>query len=82
MNDSSPSDVSGQQNLDLRSWPSCVEPFIYGEVLVMLCLPDVQIYAVLAALNSINYNTLFMPGRFVLRMDKLLLLCVAGFNWK
>ena len=26
------SDVSGQQSLGLRSWPSCVVPFVYGEV--------------------------------------------------
>ena len=29
-NDFSPSDVSGQQSLDLRSWPSYVVPFVYS----------------------------------------------------
>ena len=53
-NDLSPSDVSEQRSLDLRSWPSCV-----GR---LFCLPNVQICAVLAALNSINYITLFIPG--------------------
>ena len=37
----------------------------------LVCLPNVQICAVLAALNSVNYTTLLMPGCFVLRMDKL-----------
>ena len=31
-NDFPPSDVSGQQSLDVRSWPSCEVPFVYGEV--------------------------------------------------
>ena len=29
-----PSDVSGRQSLALRSWPSCVLPFVHGEVVV------------------------------------------------
>ena len=33
MNYCSPSDVSEQQILDLRSWPSCVEPFVYRTTL-------------------------------------------------
>ena len=32
----SPSDVSGQQSLGLRSWPSCVVPFFYGRVQLLL----------------------------------------------
>ena len=44
MNYFSPSDVCGQQSLDLRSWPSCVVPFVYGEVVLSpqctnLCSP-------------------------------------------
>ena len=52
----------GQQSLDLRSWPSCVVPLIYGEVVLSpqctnLCSP--------AALNSINYITLFYVWMFL-----------------
>ena len=40
----SPSDVSGPQSLDLKSWPSCVVPSVYGEVVLSpqctnLCSP-------------------------------------------
>ena len=38
----------------------------------LFCLPNVQICAVRAALNSISYITLLMPGCFVFRMDKFL----------
>ena len=44
----------------------------------LFCLPSVQICAVLAALNSINYITLCMPGCFVLRMDQFLPHYVRG----
>ena len=46
----------------------------------LFCLPNVQICAVLAALNIINYITLFMPACFVLRMDKFLPQCVGRFK--
>ena len=55
----------------------CVVPFVHGEVVLS---PNVQICAVLAALNSINYITLFTPGCFVLRMDEFLPQCVGGFK--
>ena len=62
----SPSDVSGQQSLDVRSLPS-YPPSVFGEV---VCLPDVQICAVLLfLLNNINDITMFMPGCFVLGID-------------
>ena len=35
-NDFSLADVSVQQSLDFRSWPSCVMPFIHGEVVLSL----------------------------------------------
>ena len=43
----SPSDLSGQRSLDLRSWPSCLVPLAKGEV--VFC-------AFLAALNSIKLH--------------------------
>ena len=46
----------------------------------LFCLPNVQIWAVRAALNSINYITLFMPECFVLGMDKFLPQCVGRFK--
>ena len=67
----SPPDVTGQQSLDmrsldlksldlrsldLRSWPSCVVPFIYEEVVLSQC----KNLCVRAALNIINYMTLFI----------------------
>ena len=45
----------------------------------LFCLPSVQNCAVLAALNSINYITLLMPGCSVLRVDKFLPQCGVGF---
>ena len=49
----------------------------------MICHPGVEIYAALAALNSMNYIILFMPGCFVLRVDKFLPQHVGRFevNW-
>ena len=69
MNDLCPSDVSRQQSLGLRSWPSCV-------VLSLQCTNPCSS----AALNSINYITLFMPGCFVLSRDKFLHQCVGRFK--
>ena len=49
----------------------------------LFCLPNVQICAVWAALNNINYITLFMPVCCVLWMDRFLYQCVGKFkvNW-
>ena len=44
------------RSLDLRSWPSCVVPFIYEEVVLSQC----KNLCVRAALNIINYMTLFI----------------------
>ena len=47
----------------------------------LFCLSNVQICAVPAASNSINYITLLMPGWcFVLRVDKFLPQCVVRFK--
>ena len=73
----SPSDVRGQQGLYLRSWPSCGVLLIYRDV---VCLPNVQIRAFLAALYRNCYITLFISGCFVLRMDKFLPHCVGRFR--
>ena len=78
-NDVSSSDVSGEQSLDPRSWPSFVVPFIYGEV-VLTAQCTYCICAVLAALNIINYITLLMPECFVLRRDKFLPQLVGRFE--
>ena len=43
---------------EFHSWPSCVVPFIYGEVIFSpQCIN-------LSSCGSINYITLFMPGLF------------------
>lgn len=33
-NDFSPSGADGQQSLDLKSLPSCIVPFVYGEAVL------------------------------------------------
>ena len=66
--DASPSDVSRQQSLDMRSWPSCVVPFIDGDVVLSLQCTNQQQSSCIEHHNI----TLFMPGCFVLRMDKFM----------
>ena len=68
-NDFSPLYVHGQQSLDLRSWPSCVEQFVYLEVVSSTHCKFVQSWLHLDSIKSI---TLFMPEYFVLRMGKFL----------
>ena len=75
-NDLPPSDISGQQSLDVRSRPSCVVSFIYGEV---VCLSIAQICAVLAAKASSTLLCLCL-GVFYFWMDKSLPQCVAMFK--
>ena len=58
-NDFSPSDVSGQQSLDLRSPSVLCHLFLVREVVLSLRRAKC---AVLAAMNSVNYITLLMPG--------------------
>ena len=65
-NDLSPSDVSGQQSIALRSWPSCVVPFVYGEVVLSpqctnLCSPG---YIEQHKLHDSVYAWVFKLWRF------------------
>ena len=53
MNYLSPLDVRGQQRLDLRNFPCYT-------ICLWFCFPNVQICAILAALNKINLSWCFV----------------------
>ena len=68
--------------LTAESSPEEVSPAVLCHSFMerLFCLPTEHICAVLAALNSINDITLFIPGCFVLRMDKPLPHCAGRFK--
>ena len=72
--------ASGQQSLDLRSWPSCVVLFVYGDVVsspqcTNLCIPGCTEQC------KLHYSV--YAWCFVLRVDKFLPQRVGRFavNW-